>query len=257
LKEEVSHRLRFNINEFSTDSFEQIYDALTLKMIMLKQKSFGRKSKSSAAQIISRTIQEINKLKDLCIRQYYNIRNALATSSKYMNVNVLGPIFILHFLKVNGLTFNFHSSLPYLQINKHEYFIGLKKITPFFIHEYGNRDRKLQVMDIIEEVKTYFGLKKRFYKNAHTILERLWELLQNTTDEVLAGVISVLSVISINNESISVNAVCEKIGIASSSVIYQVRNKLFKALKISGFTTLRKSKALIRKEIFEKMVEIK
>ncbi len=86
LKEVVSHCLRFNISKFSTDSFEQLYDTLTLKMIMLKQKSFGIESKSSAAQIISHSIQVINNVKEVCVRQFNDVMKAMSTSSKYMNV---------------------------------------------------------------------------------------------------------------------------------------------------------------------------
>ncbi len=158
---------------------------------------------------------------------------------------------------MNGLNFGFHSLLQTLQIDKREYFKGLKKINDFFLREYGYRDRKLQVMSIIEEVKAFFGLSLEFYQNAQKIIDRLWALLQNTTDEVLAGVISVLSVISINDESVPVKVICDIIGTTYGAIVYQIRNKLFRMLKISGFTTLGKSKTLIHKEILEKMIGIK
>ncbi|KKL98049.1 hypothetical protein LCGC14_1828290, partial [marine sediment metagenome] len=238
LKEVGNRHLRFNSTEFSAKNVKQLYDSLTSKMIRLKQKSLGMKPKSSMVNIK----QRVNDLREVCVRQCIDVREVARGNSIYWSLNVLGPIFIFKFLQANGLHFNFHSFIQTLQIDKREYFKGLKKINDFFLREYGYRDRKLQVMSIIEEVKAFFGLSLEFYQNAQKIIDRLWALLQNTTDEVLAGVISVLSVISINDESATVKVICDIIGTSYSSIIYQIRNKLLKRLNITGFKTFRQAK---------------
>lgn len=112
-----------------------------------------------------------------------------------------------------------------------------------------HRDRNQLIMGRINEVKNYFRLSSEFHENAKVLLTKLWNYLNTTTDDVIAGTISTLSLLSVKDDTIRINKVCEKIGISQSSIIYQIKNKLFKTLRISGFKNLTNSKDLIQKEI--------
>lgn len=47
-------------------------------------------------------------------------------------------------------------------------------------------------------------------------------------------------------EKYTYSQICKSIGFAKSSVIYQIKNKFFKRLHISGFQSVEKSKELIK-----------
>ncbi|HEC38190.1 MAG TPA: hypothetical protein ENI29_08135 [bacterium] len=90
LKEVGNRHLRFNSTEFSAKNVKQLYDSLTSKMIRLKQKSLGMKPKSSMVNIK----QRVNDLREVCVRQCIDVREAARGNSIYWSLNVLGPIFI-------------------------------------------------------------------------------------------------------------------------------------------------------------------
>ncbi len=87
-------------------------------------------------------------------------------------------------------------------------------------------------------------------------MEKLWSYISNTTEDVIAGTVCVLTVIAMDLNEYNYSQICKNIGIAPSTVIYQIRNKLFKRLHISGFQSVVKSREMI-KELIMKNVNIK
>jgi hypothetical protein len=113
------------------------------------------------------------------------------------------------------------------------------------------------VLEKIKVLMNFFKLSDKFYKNAEIIMETLWKYLHNTTDNVIVGTISVLSLFSIKDDSVRIFHICQRIRISQSAVIYQITNKILKPLRISGFTTLKTSKELLQKELLEKIVNLR
>ena len=76
---------------------------------------------------------------------------------------------------------------------------------------------------------------------------KLWELIKNTTDDVIVGVATSISALSSYKDGISVNAICKMLGVKMSSVQFQVRERIFRKLKVEGFISLVRSSDLLRK----------
>ncbi len=104
-------------------------------------------------------------------------------------------------------------------------------------------------------MESHFQLSSRFSEYVGKILQKLWGILNKTTDRVIAGTVSALALIALHSNSLLLCNICQKVEIQQSAVIYQV-TKLVKRLNVSGFTTLGESKKLLRSEILEKVVGI-
>ena len=95
-----------------------------------------------------------------------------------------------------------------------------------------------------------------FYYQAKNILYKLWESINNTKDDVIAGVVASVSVLCSFKGKISVNAICKKLGIRMSTIQSQVKKNIFDRFKISGFISLIQSSDVL-KQIMAKLGLVK
>ncbi|MHA1292427.1 MAG: hypothetical protein ACTSQJ_07150 [Promethearchaeota archaeon] len=86
-----------------------------------------------------------------------------------------------------------------------------------------------------------------FFYQSKKILYKLWESIKNTKDDVIAGLISSITVLCSFKEKVNINAICKRLGIRMSTIHSQVRKKIFERFKISGFISLVKSSDLLEK----------
>ena len=198
------------------------------------------------------SLRKFQLLKPRCISQFFTMWKKMPIT-RYRSPDIICTPFIFTFFKVNNIHVASSLFLQDYDFNRHKWHESLKRIYTYF-PGFMYRDRKQLIMGRINEVKNSFTLSSRFHKNAKVLLEKLWSYLNSTTDDVIAGTISALSLLSIKSDTIRINDLCKKIGISHSTIIYQIKYKLFKTLKISGFKTLTTSKELIHKEIFEKII---
>ncbi|KKK97814.1 hypothetical protein LCGC14_2649010 [marine sediment metagenome] len=164
------------------------------------------------------------------------------------------PVFVFSFFRVKGIDVTFSLLRRLSGLTLHECFQTIKKISGTF-PEYATRDRKQVILKKINEIKYFFHLNSLFFENASKILQKLWGILNNTTDRIVAGTVSALALISIHNNSLKLSFICQKIEIAHSSVIYQVK-KLVKNLGFTGFTKLNESQELLCSEVLKKVIGI-
>lgn len=159
------------------------------------------------------------------------------------------------YFRAKGIDVTFSLLRELTGMTRHQCYMTLKKVYDIF-PEYKTRDREQIILNRIHDILVHFRLSLAFFENARKILLKLWGLLQGTTDSVVAGTVSVLSLISLNLLSPRVRNICERIGITHSTILFQIKNKLLTSLGISGFTTLTKSKELVVDEVLKKVVGI-
>ncbi|KKN02227.1 hypothetical protein LCGC14_1119890, partial [marine sediment metagenome] len=179
----------------------------------------------------------------------------LPKSPSYKHLNRILPVFIFSFLRANTIDVSISLLLNLSGMDRHKCFQALKRINGIF-PEYVKRDRKQVVLGKVRMIKVSFGLDSGFFENATKILQRFWEFLCNTGDNIIAGTIAALALLSVHS-NLPVLRVCEKIGISQSAVIYQLKNKLLERLNITGFKTFRQAKKMLTSEVLEKVVGIK
>ena len=82
---------------------------------------------------------------------------------------------------------------------------------------------------------THFQFDPEFLQVSNSLLKKFWSYISNTTDNILAGVISVLTMVKLDTQSIHYYDVCKYLSIGMSTVFYQVKDKILKPLHIKGF----------------------
>lgn len=83
-------------------------------------------------------------------------------------------------------------------------------------------------------------------------MDKLWERIKNTTDNVIAGLVSSISVLcSLDfKNKVKVSSICDFLDIRMSTIQAQVKKNIFERFKVEGFVSLVKSSGLLAK-IFE------
>ncbi|MCK4281930.1 MAG: hypothetical protein KAX10_07435, partial [Candidatus Lokiarchaeota archaeon] len=140
-----------------------------------------------------------------------------------------------------------------ININKKKFTEILKQAVIFY-PTYFKRDRKTVIIKKINETREIFGFDRDFTNKYQEIFKKFWPIIKNTKDDVIAGVIFILTMIALGINSIPFVHVCNKIGIKMSTVNYQVKNKIFKSLHLPGFISLRKSSNVI-KDLIDKIIK--
>ncbi|KKM61415.1 hypothetical protein LCGC14_1531940 [marine sediment metagenome] len=206
-------------------------------------------------ELSTNSTAKFEHLRGKAIKILFQILDELPKSPSYKHLNRILPVFIFSFLRANTIDVSISLLQNLSGMDRHKCFQALKRINGTF-PEYIKRDRKQVVLGKVRMIKVFYGLDSRFFENATKILQRFWEFLCNTGDNIIAGTIAALALLSVHS-NLPVLRVCEKIGISQSAIIYQLRNKLLKRLNITGFKTFRQAKKVLTSEVLEKVVGIK
>jgi hypothetical protein len=148
--------------------------------------------------------------------------------------------------KVNCKPFNEHELLEIARINKKE-FNSFKLQLSAFIPDYMSRNRKEFILRKVLQVSETFDMGFDFYRTAKKVLYKFWDIIKNTTDDVIAGVCTSIVALCENQERVKVNTICSHLGIQMSTIHRQVEKNIFKRLNVDGFESLVKSSNLLKK----------
>ncbi len=193
-----------------------------------------------------------SSIKPMVIKKYEKIRAYLHPGTKYRTPEKLIPITIYFVCKAENISINERELLEISKISKKE-FNHFKLQILQYLPKYKERNRKQYILQKILEISEHFKLGMDFFHQAKFILYKLWDSINSTKDDVIAGVVSCISLLCIfNNSEVSVNSVCTKLGIKMSTIQFQVKKRIFEHFCILGFTTLIQSKDLLR-NVMEKM----
>lgn len=184
-------------------------------------------------------------------KQFKKTRSQFRPGTKFRSVEKLVPIVIYHTFKLENIVINSAELLNVTGIDKKE-FNAFKLQYRKYNNEYKTRNRQEYVVQKILQITESFGLGMEFFYTSKKIMYKLWELIKNTTDEVIAGVTTSISALCSYKDEVSVHSLCKKLGIRMSTIQFQVRERIFKGLKVDGFESLVRSRDLLRM-IIEKL----
>jgi hypothetical protein len=192
------------------------------------------------------TLQLPETMKPILMEKYKKIRARVQAGTKYTNPEKLMPLTVNFLFKFNNLPINEGKLVGISIITKKE-FKAFKLQILYFMSQSRIRDRQEYVLHRILLVSKYFGLGMPFYYLSKKILNKLWTLLKNTKDDVIAGVVSSISLLCNNFSKVSVNALCTLLGIRMCIIQSQIKTKIFERFRVSCFVSLVKSSDLLRK----------
>lgn len=221
-----------------------------LHRIRSNEKVVIRTAKKEISRIFS-ALHLPNSYQAIVLEKVKMIRTKFRPRTKYRNVEKLVPLVMYHIFKLENIAINEEDLITTSGMTKKEFkdfFLQVRR----YINEYKSRNRQEYVIQKILRVTESFGLGMDFYYFSRKILDRLWKLIKNTTDDVIAGVVTSIAILCSYQDKVSVNALCSNIGIRMSTVQFQVRERIFKQLKVAGFISLVRSSDLLR-TIMEKL----
>ncbi|MFX1365883.1 MAG: hypothetical protein ACFFCE_17370 [Promethearchaeota archaeon] len=189
-----------------------------------------------------------NSIKQMVLTKFKMIRAKIRPSSKYRNIEKLVSIIIYFCLKLNNISINPQELIEISKISKKEFNDFILQLQRF-LPEYGERNRQKYILQRILEISEGFELGMPFYFLSKKILYRLWQGIKNTTDDVIAGLVSSIVVLCTCKEKVSISSICNHLGIRMSTIQAQVKKKIFQRFKVDGFISLIKSSDLLEKII--------
>ena len=118
-----------------------------------------------------------------------------------------------------------------------------------FYPQYKERNRKEYILQRVLEISEHFQLGMVFYYQSKKILYKLWENIKNTTDNVIAGVVASISILCSYKEKVTINSICNMLGIKMSTIHFQIKKRIFERFNNSEFVSLVKSSEILKKII--------
>lgn len=235
------------------ERFQHSNSAQLGKMNKLQSIKSNEKSVLEKARIeISRIFNCLNlpeSFKEFVFNTFKKIRGALKSGTKYRSFEKLVPIAIYFTFKYQNVSINEVNLLEVSKISKKD-FNAFKLQIRNFLPEYDERDRQEYILKKVYAVKENLQLSMEFYYLSKKILHKFWESIKNTKDNVIAGLVSSISILCLHEHNkIPISSICNLLNIKMSTIQCQVKKKIFERYKVPGFISLIKSSNLLKKII--------
>jgi hypothetical protein len=221
-------------------------------LIIPNEEAVNEKAKTEISNIFSRlNLSDYSPIKEMAFGKFKEIRPQLRKGVKYRNTEKLVSIISYFCLKLRNVSINVYDLIDVSEITKKEFNDFCYQVRRY-MPEYAERNRREYILQRVFDLSEYFELGMSFYHFAEKIFDRLWHGIRNTTDNVVAGLVSSISLICSRIEEVTVSAICNRLGIRMSTIQAQVKKKIFKRFNVEGFVSLIKSSDLLIK-IIEKL----
>ncbi|MHA1689633.1 MAG: hypothetical protein ACTSUN_09910, partial [Promethearchaeota archaeon] len=209
----------------------------------------ARKEISRLLEIFSYSNLEMNQ--DI-LKNVKTIWQKIEKGTKFRNVEKLVPAVIYIYFKIKCLSINWSKLLENSKLSKKEFRGAIMTVLRFLDHKvriaYIKRTRKRYCEQKILRIAEEFGLGMDFYHQAVALMYKLWDIIQNTKEDVIVGVAcSLIALTPEYRKKVTVSKICTQLGIQMSTVQSQVKKRIIERFKIPGFSSLVKSAKLIEK----------
>jgi len=188
---------------------------------------------------------------DVILRKFRENRANLGKGTKYRSAEMLVPCVLYAFYKENNKPIREKDLLEVSKISKKDFNafkFSIIRIWP----EYQERDRKQYITERILEVSEHFKLGMPFYYQSRRILNKFYDSIKNTKDDVIVGLVTSITLLCSQKKEVSVCAICDRLGIKMSTIHRQVERRVIQRFNVPGFKTLVKSAELLKK-VMEKL----
>jgi len=221
-------------------------------LVVDNEKAEIEKARAEIGTLFSNlNISEYKDLKDMVLEKFKQIRPKLRKRTKYRNTEKLVSVITYLCLKLRNIPINPYELIDASKITKIELNDFILQVR-LFLPEYATRNRVKNIRSRIYELSEHFELGMEFYNLAQNILDKLWNGIKDTTDNVVAGLVSSISMLCSYKGKVSISAICTHLGIMMSTVQAQVKKKIFERFRVKGFISLIKSSDILVK-IMEKL----
>jgi len=190
-------------------------------------------------------LSDYHDVKKMVFEKFVDVREKLRQGTKYRNVSKLVAVITYMCLKLRNIPVNGIDIVERSEIEKKEFNDFILQVRKY-IPEYAERNRQFYILQRISEISETFKLGSEFRFLSKKILFKLWEGIKNTTDNVVAGLVSSISILCSYRGQVSVSSICNRLGIKMSTIQAQVKKKLFERFRVQGFVSLVRSADLLK-----------
>jgi len=179
------------------------------------------------------------------MKKFKEIHPKLLVGSKYKNPEKLSAILIYMVLKLENIAIKRKNILSNSSLSKEEFnsfFFQVRKLLP----EYTKRNRQNYITQKLMAITEHFGLEMSFYFLSKKILYKLWESIKNTTDDVIAGLVTSITALCDYKDEVKISSICDLLNIKMSTIQFQVKKRIFERFKVPGFISLVRSSELLK-----------
>jgi len=196
-------------------------------------------------------LADYDDVKEFVFTSFKKAREKLRPGSKYRNVQKLVSVVSYLCLKLRNVPINPVELIKSSDIKKKEFNEFILQVQKY-IPKYAERNRQEYVLQRVLEITQHFELGMPFFYQSKKIMFKLWESIKNTTDHVIAGLVSSISILCSYRDQVSVSSICNLLAIRMSTIQSQIKKKIFEKFKVQGFVSLVRSSELLSK-VMEKL----
>jgi len=161
--------------------------------------------------------EDLVSFDEYCIEEAMELFSKIRPKTKYRNYQKILPVAMYLSLKLKGMPL--HTGLLFAKehISRKEFNCGIRNIAPLY-EEYQNRNKKEVIRQYLVSVNREFRLGDQFIEYSQKALEFFYKDLSRLKEQLMAGVISYMSLLLTNNPPNLITSICDYLGIASCSL---------------------------------------
>ena len=180
------------------------------------------------------------------LEKFKDNRSQLGKGTKYRSPQMLVPCIVYAYYKENNKPIREKDLLEITSISKKDFNafkFSILRIWP----EYKERNRKEYIIQRILEVTEHFDLGMAFFYQSKKILNRFYDTIKNTKDDVIIGLVTSITLLCSQQDNVSISALCNRLDVKMSTIHRQVEKRVIQRFKVPGFKSLVKSADLLKK----------
>ena len=183
-------------------------------------------------------------VKQMVYDKFVAVRKKLRSRSKFRNINKLVSVITYFCLKLRAIPVNAATIIQFSDIGRKEFNAFFLRVC-MYLPKFTDRQRQNIIVQRILDIRETFDLGMPFYYLSKKIMLRLWENIKNTTDNVIAGLVSSIAILTAYRDQVSVSKVCTRLGIRMSTIQDQVYKRIVNKHSKDKFVSLVKSADLL------------
>ena len=187
-------------------------------------------------------------VKQMVYDKFVAVRKKLRSRSKFRNINKLVSVMTYFCLKLRAIPVNAATIIQFSDIGRKEFnafFLQIRRYLP----RLTDKQRQDCITQRILDISETFGLGMPFYYYSKKILDKFWNGIKNTTDNVVAGLVCSIAVLTSYKDQVSVSSICKRLDIKMSTIQVQVSEKIVSKFRVGTFITLIKSAGMLQEII--------
>jgi hypothetical protein len=172
------------------------------------------------------------------IEKFYKIHPYFKKNRNFRTPKKLIPCIVYFYCKINNIVIDQKTLFENSDLSNTEFNAFRSKMDKFW-SKYQIRDRKKYVLNRIGGVISEKKLGMNLYFLSEKILNKIWDLIKDSKDDVIAGLVIGIAKILSKREDIVLGPICEFLGISQGTLQKSIQRKLFDRhcikTKVKGF----------------------